>query len=114
MIFLLLAQIVVFYLNIKGKELRPHHFTEIVNGSFTIINYDQCDPDWAIFCFLGKHSKPVGAIILPKWLTLLGDFCKGVKIILFSSEIIFRQLLQTFGDFLLVTLERMKEEDGTV
>ena len=31
-------------------------------------------------------------------------FCKGVKISNFSSEIIFGQLLQTFGIFLLVTL----------
>ena len=62
------------------------------------------------FCFLGKHSKPVGAIILPKWLTLLGDFCKCVKIIHFSSEIIVGQLLLTFGDFLLVTLIRGHSE----
>ena len=35
---------------------------------------------------------------------LLGNFCKGVKIINFCSEIIFGQLLQRFGDFYLVTL----------
>ena len=34
----------------------------------------------------------------------LDYFCKGVKIIHFSSEIIFEQLLLTFGDFYLVTL----------
>ena len=54
--------------------------------------------------YLGKHSKPVSTIILPKSPSLLGNFSKGVKIIRFSSEIIFGQLLQTFGDFFMVTL----------
>ena len=44
------------------------------------------------FCTLGNNSKPVATIILPKLPTLLGNFCKGVKIIHFSSEIIFGQL----------------------
>ena len=39
-------------------------------------------PDWAIFCTLGNHSKPV-VIILPKLPTLFRNFCKGVKIIIF-------------------------------
>ena len=33
------------------------------------------------------------------------NFCKGVKIYHYSSAINFRQLLWTFGDFLLVTLQ---------
>ena len=45
-------------------------------------------PDWMIFCTLGNHSKPVATIILPKSPTLVGNFCKGVKIIHFSSGII--------------------------
>ena len=61
-------------------------------------------PDWATFCTLGNHSKPVATNILPKLPTLLGNFCKCVKIIRFSITIIFGQLLLTFGDFLLVTL----------
>ena len=56
-------------------------------------------PDWAIFCTLGNFLN------LPKSLTFLGNFCKGVKIYQFFSEIIFEQLLQTFGDFFLVTLD---------
>ena len=56
------------------------------------------------FCTLGKFLKPVATIILPKSPTLLGNFCKGGKIFQFASEIIFGQLLKTFGDFLLVTL----------
>ena len=61
-------------------------------------------PDLAIFSTLGNNSKPVATIILTKSPTLWGDFYKGVKIIQFSSELIFGQLLQTLGDFYLVTL----------
>ena len=57
-------------------------------------------PDWAIFSTLGNHSKPVPTIILPKSPTLLGNFCKGVKIIHFSSEIIFRETFIDFWRFL--------------
>ena len=42
---------------------------------------------------------PVATIILPKSPTLLGHFYKAVKIIHFSSQIIFGQLLLTFGVF---------------
>ena len=45
------------------------------------------------FCTLGNHYKQVATIILAKSPTLLGNFCKGAKIIHFSSEIIFGQLL---------------------
>ena len=38
---------------------------------------------------LGNHSKLMATIILLKSLTLLGNFCKGVKIIHFSSKFIF-------------------------
>ena len=41
---------------------------------------------------------------LPKSLTFLSNFCKGFKIHHFSSEIIFGQLLLTFGELFLVTL----------
>ena len=41
---------------------------------------------------------------LHKSLTFLGNFCIGVKSYHLASEIIFGQLLQTFGDFFLVTL----------
>ena len=61
-------------------------------------------PDLAIFWTLGNFLKPLAAINLPKSLTFLGKFCKDVKIIHFSIEIIFGQLLSKFGDFYLVTL----------
>ena len=61
-------------------------------------------PDWAIYWTLGNFSKPVATISLPKSPTFLGNSCKGFKILNFSSDIIFGQLLQTFGNFLLVTL----------
>ena len=53
----------------------------------------QVRPDWAIYWTLGNFSKPLAAISLPKSTTLLGNFCKGVKTLIFSCEIIFRQLL---------------------
>ena len=61
-------------------------------------------PDWASYWTLGNFSKPLATINFPKSPTFLGNFCKGVKIFNFCSEIIFGKLLLTFGDFLLVTL----------
>ena len=58
------------------------------------------------FCTLGNFLKPFATMNLPKSPTFLGNFCKGAKIIQFSNEILFGQLLQTFGDFYLVTLLR--------
>ena len=72
-------------------------------------------PDWAIYCTLANHSKPLATINLPKSPTFLGYFFKGVKIIHFSSKFIFGKLLKTFGDFYLVPLrvsERTKYKDG--
>ena len=46
-------------------------------------------PDLAIYWTLGNFLKPLAAISLPKSPTVLGNFCKGVKICHFSSEIIF-------------------------
>ena len=53
---------------------------------------------------LGNFLKPLATINLPKLPTFLGNFCTAVKIFNFSSEIIYGQLLQTFGNFFLVTL----------
>ena len=47
----------------------------------------------------GLLLKPLATIKLPKSPTFLGNFCKGVKFYHFSTEIIFRQLLQTIIDF---------------
>ena len=51
------------------------------------------------FCALGNFLKPLAKINLHKSPTFLGNFCKGVKIYHFSGEIIFGQLLWTFGNF---------------
>ena len=48
---------------------------------------------------MGNFLKPLATFNLPKSPTVLGNFCKGFKILNFSSEIIFGQLLWTFGDF---------------
>ena len=44
--------------------------------------------DWAIYWTLRKILRPLATINLPKSATFLGNFCKGVKIYNFSSEII--------------------------
>ena len=78
------------------------------------MNCYQCDQiGWT----LGNFSKPLATINLPISPTFLGNFCKGVKILNFSSEIIFGLLLYTFGDFRLVTLiatVRQKQESVTL
>ena len=53
---------------------------------------------------MDNFLKPLATLNLPKSLTFLGNFGEGVKIYHFSGEIIFGQLLLTFGDFYLVTL----------
>ena len=61
----------------------------------------------------GQVLKPLAVINVPEFPTFFGNFCKGVKIYNFSSEIILGQLLLTFGYFYLVTLHtREKEREG--
>ena len=59
-------------------------------------------------------KKPVATINLPESPNILRQFFKGVKIYHFWSEIIFRQLLQTFGDFFLVTRGGGEGEDDAL
>ena len=61
-------------------------------------------PDLAIYWTLGNFLKPLATINLPKSPTVLDNFCVCAKIFNFSCEIIFGQLLWTFGEFSLVTL----------
>ena len=56
-------------------------------------------PDWAIYWTLGNFLKPLAAINLLKIFRIIRQFCKGAKILNFSSEIIldnFYRLLATF------------------
>ena len=71
---------------------------ELLFESHVLLGQKQCD-QIGQFLHLGNHSnhsKPVGTIILLKLPTLFGNYCKDVKIINFSSEIIFGQLLWWF------------------
>ena len=61
--------------------------------------YSPVWPDLAIYWILGNFLKPLSPINLSKSPTFLGNLRKGVKIYHFSSEIIFGQLLKTFGAF---------------
>ena len=58
----------------------------------------------------GQLLKPLATTNLPQSHQFLGNFCKVVKIIKFSSETIFGQLIWTFGDFYLVTLITMANQ----
>ena len=63
-------------------------------------------PDLAIYWTFGNFSKPLATINLAKYLTFLGNFGKGVKILNFSSEIIFGATFIEIWRVLLVTLCR--------
>ena len=63
------------------------------------------------FLDFGQLLKPLATINLPKSPTVLGNFCVVAKIYHFSSEIIFGQLLWTFGNFSLVTLKTIYLDD---
>ena len=95
---MLVIQEVIYAFYLLSEVVGPRFF-------FLWFNDNQWDQigwlgDWT----MGNFSKPVATISLSKSPGFLGNFCKDVKIFSFSSEIIFGQLLWTFGDFLLVTL----------
>ena len=83
------------FLSFFGQPFNGNHHSTVLESNVTRLGD---------FCTLGNHSKPVTRIILPNLPILLGNLCKGVKIIQFSIEINFGQLLWKFGDFYLVTL----------
>ena len=62
----------------------------------------------------GEIFKACGKNYFAQISHILGNFCKYVKIIAFSSEIILRQLLKTFGDFLLVKLVMVEKSRQTL
>ena len=70
----------------------------------TGFHHFQCDQIWRFFGIWATFQSLWQQLICPNILHSYTIFCKGVKIFHFSSEIIFGQLLQTFGNFLLVTL----------
>ena len=80
--------------NIEGK-LKNHfwkkkHTLKFICQKTWIYAYlEALWPDWAIYLTLGNFLKPLTTIYLPKSRTFLGNFCKGVKIYHFCSELIF-------------------------
>ena len=61
-------------------------------------------PDLVIYWTLGNFLKPLATINLPESPTFYGNFCKGVKIYQFSSEIIFWATFIDICQFFLVAL----------
>ena len=57
------------------------------------IDGEQCDQIGQFIGIWASFLKPLATINLPKSFTFFGNFCKGVKIYQFSSEIVFGQLL---------------------
>ena len=78
--------------------------TEILSATHCQFECQVVWPNLAIYWTLGNFLKPLATINLLRSATSLGNFCVGAKILNFSSETIFGQLLWTFGDFSLVTL----------
>ena len=80
---------------IQSSQIRTKfsHFAAKRTSTSTYADWAKVWPDWAIYWTLGNFSKPLATINLPKSLTFLGNFCKGIKIHHFSSEIIFGQVL---------------------
>ena len=82
------------YLRALESQTRKIHSWSINNSVIRLGNLQD----------FGQVLKPLATIQFPNSLTFLGNFCKGVKISYFSSENIFGQILQKFGNFFLVTL----------
>ena len=64
----------------------------------------QCDQIWRFIGLWATFQNLWQKLIGPNLSHFVGNYCVGVKIYHFSSEIIFGQLLLTLGDFSLVTL----------
>ena len=67
----------------RWTRCRPQEFLELKKRFFHLKEHKWCPwdsnwvyrmqavwPYWAIFCFLGKHSKPLATIILPNYFTV--------------------------------------------
>ena len=68
-------------------------------------------PHWAIYCTLGNFCKPVATIYLPQIATFLGNLLKVSKSFIFLVKSVLGHSLQTFGNFLLVTLTLNQEQE---
>ena len=81
-------------------------------------------PDLAIYWTLVNFLKPLATINLPKSPTFLGNFCKGVKNLSFSSEVILGNFYRHFAIFsghtdlyiyfALVVVSRIVEQFGSI
>ena len=91
---------------------RNHLFTfSVQSATHEELQQSVSKPTLANFSFGAHQCDQIGQffalwqqLFYANCLQSKANFCKGVKIIHFSSEIIFGQLLQTFGDTCLVTL----------
>ena len=78
---------IVKHLGLYCKAFWPFLF------SYFILSLQQCDQIWRFFGLWATFESLWQQLICPNLPSFLSNFCKGVKIYHFSSEIIFRQLL---------------------
>ena len=85
----------------------PHFAAEIhwkINSLYFIYGLFAVWQDWAIYWTLDNFINSLATITLPKYPTFLENFCKGVIIYHFSSEIKFGAIFTDIWWFFLVTL----------
>ena len=75
-----------------------------ISAEINFLLLNQCDQIGRFIGLWATFSSLWQQLVLPKSTTFFGNFCKCVQKYYFSTEIIFGQLLQTIGDFSLVTL----------
>ena len=68
------------------------------------VSRQRCDQIVQFIILWITFQSPGQKLFCPNCQHILGNLCKGVEIFHFIREILFGQLIQTFGDFLLVTL----------
>ena len=92
------------------QGLCPAEFVyHLWSGYEAITRLQSVRPDLAISWTLCNFLKPLVTINLPKSLHSQAIFVKVTKSIIFLVKSFFGQLLQTFGNFFLVTLTSMQD-----
>ena len=87
-----------------------HLMSTYVYFQVATLGREQCDQIGRFFAFWASIQSRWQQLFYPNHPHCWAIFVKVSNSFIFSSEIIFGQLLQTFDDFLLVTLVEIKNE----
>ena len=85
--------------HIVSRPIAFHLYWDVSRPSLSCIR-TAVWPDLAIYWTLGNFLKPLATINLPQSPQFLGNFCKSVKIIHFSSETIFGNFYRHLAIFI--------------